>query len=49
MNLRMARMTLYRTYYSAAKAVQELGMTQSPIAEAIEESLQSLKAYGHLK
>ena len=48
LNSRMARLACLCTYYSAKKARQELGMPQSPIEQAIEESLQSLRDYGHI-
>lgn len=48
LNLKMARMACLGTYYTPAKAIRELGMTQTPIETAIAESLQSLKEYGHL-
>ena len=49
LNLRMARLACLDTYYSAEKARKELGMPAAPIERAIEESIQSLKEYGHLK
>lgn len=48
LNLQMARLACLGTYYSPARAVQELGMGQTPIELAIAESLQSLKEYGYL-
>ena len=48
LNLTMARLSLLETYYSSAKAVKSLGMPQTPIEKAIEDSLQSLKDHGHL-
>ena len=48
LNLQMARLACLGTYYNPAKAVQELGMAQTPIEIAIAESLQSLKEYGYL-
>jgi dihydroflavonol-4-reductase len=48
LNLRMARLACMGTYYSAGKAQRELGMPCTPVAKAIEESIQSLKEYGHI-
>lgn len=47
-NLNLARLSLLGTYYSPAKAIKELGLAQTPIDIAIEESIRSLKEYGHL-
>jgi dihydroflavonol-4-reductase len=47
-DLRMARLSLCTTYYNPGKAISELGMETTPIEVAIEESLESLKQYGHL-
>ena len=47
-NLQMARFSCLGTYYSSARAIKELGMPQTRIESAIEESIQSLKEYGHL-
>lgn len=47
-NLKMARHSCLGTYYSPAKAVKELGMPQTPVEKAIEESYQSLKEFGHI-
>ncbi len=44
----IARISLRKTYYTAAKAVQELGMPQTPVETAIRESVRSLLAYNHL-
>lgn len=49
LNLPMARMSCLSTFYSPAKAVAELGMPQTSIDAAIEESYKSLKEYGHIK
>ncbi len=48
LNLKMAQMACLGTYYSPAKARKELGMPATPIEKAIEESLSSLKEYGHI-
>jgi len=47
-DLRIARLSLYTTYYDPGKAISELGMETTPIETAIEESVESLKQYGHL-
>ena len=47
-NKHIARFSLYKTYYTAAKAIEELGMPQTPVETAIRESVRSLLAYGHL-
>lgn len=47
-NKQIARLSLYKTYYTAAKAIEELGMPQTPVETAIRESVRSLLAYGHL-
>ena len=47
-NLNLARLSLLGTYYDSAKAIKELGLAQTPIDTAIEESIRSLKEYGHL-
>ena len=44
----LARLSLYGTYYSAEKAVRELGLGRTPIDAAISESILSLREYGHL-
>jgi dihydroflavonol-4-reductase len=48
-NLNIARLSLFGTYYSPAKAIKELDMPQTPVDKAIEESISSLKEYGHLR
>jgi dihydroflavonol-4-reductase len=48
-DLNMARNSCLGTYYSPAKAVKELEMPQTPIERAIEESIQSLKEFGHIR
>jgi dihydroflavonol-4-reductase len=47
-NLSLARLSLLGTYYNPAKAIKELGLAQTPIETAIEESIRSLKEYGLL-
>lgn len=47
-NLKMAKFSCYNTYYSSRKAAAELGMTFIPIETAIEESIESLREYGHV-
>lgn len=48
LNLKMAKLSLYGTYYSTEKAEKELGLKKAPIEKAITESIESLKEYGHL-
>jgi dihydroflavonol-4-reductase len=48
LNLKMARLALCGTYYSADKVVRELGMPQTPIDTAIAESVNSLRDYGYV-
>jgi len=48
-DLRIARVSCYETYYSSEKALAELGMTQTPIDVAIEDSIESLREYGHIQ
>ena len=36
------------SFWDSSKAVEELGMPQTPIHTAIEESVRSLKEYGHI-
>lgn len=48
LNSMMARLACLGTYYSGAKARRELGMPMTPVEVAIEESLRSLKDYGHI-
>jgi len=47
-NSPLALNSTYGTYYSPARAIKELDMPQTPIDRAIEESMESLKQYGHL-
>ena len=49
LNARMAKLSLYGTYYSSARAVEELGMPQTPIETAIAETIAGLKEYGHIE
>jgi len=44
----LARLSLYGTYYSAEKAVRELGLEQTPIDTAIREAINSLRKFGHI-
>lgn len=48
LNLTTARLSLFKTYYSSAKSVRELGMEQTPLEQAITESIASLREYGHI-
>ena len=47
-NKDIARFSLLNTYYTAAKAVEELGLPQTPVETAIQDSVRSLLEYGHL-
>jgi dihydroflavonol-4-reductase len=47
-NYRLARMSLLGTYYTAGKAVRELGMPQTPAGEAIAVAVRGLREYGHI-
>jgi len=47
-DLRIARLSICTTYYNPGKAISELGMETTPIEVAIEESVESLRQYGHL-
>jgi len=47
-NYRITKFSLLTTFYDPAKAIRELGMPQTPIEQAIEESIKSMKEYGHL-
>lgn len=44
----IARFSLLNAYYSSAKAIDELGLPQTPIETAIQDSVRSLLAYDHL-
>jgi dihydroflavonol-4-reductase len=48
-NPRIAKFACMGTYYSSEKAIKELDMPQTPVDQAIEESIKSLKEYGYLK
>ncbi len=48
LNREMARLASCGTYYSAGKAARELGMPRTPIDDAIEESIISLRDYGYV-
>lgn len=43
-----ARLAVDGTYYSSARAIDELGMPQTKLEIAIEDSIRSLRDYGHL-
>lgn len=49
LNYKMARLAVCGTYYSSEKAKAELGLHPAPVEQAIADSLQSLRQYGHLK
>lgn len=44
----IARLSLFSTFYSSAKAIRELDMPQTPIETAIRDSIRGLIEYGHL-
>jgi dihydroflavonol-4-reductase len=46
--LEMARSSCIGTYYSAAKAVRELGLPQTPVETAVEDAYRWLKDNGHI-
>lgn len=48
LDLRMARLAVFGTYYDARKAVSELGLSTTPVEDAIEQCISSLREYGHL-
>ena len=48
LNRSMARLSLLGTYYRSDKAIRELGMPQTPVDKAIEETIRSLRDYGHI-
>jgi len=48
LNLTTAKLSLCGTYYSSKKAQDELGMKQTPLEQAIFESVASLREYGHI-
>jgi dihydroflavonol-4-reductase len=47
-NSNIAKLSLCGTYYSSKKAISELGMEQTSVETSIEDSIKSLKKYGHL-
>lgn len=47
-NFQTARLATLETYYTPEKAVTQLGMPQTPIQIAIQDSLNALKDHGHL-
>jgi dihydroflavonol-4-reductase len=48
LDLRVAKLSLCGTYYSADKATRELGMPRTPIDASIGESIKSLRDYGYV-
>lgn len=48
LNPQLAKIITLNAYYTPKKAVAELGMPQTPIEEAIKDSIHSLKKYGYL-
>lgn len=44
----IARFSLLNAYYTAAKAIGELGLPQTPVEIAIRDAVRSLIEYGHL-
>jgi dihydroflavonol-4-reductase len=44
----LARLFSYGTYYSPKKAIEQLGMPQTPIDHAIAETVAGLKEFGHI-
>lgn len=48
LDLMTARLSIHGSYYSSAKAIGELGMPQTATEIAIEQSIRSLRNYGHL-
>jgi dihydroflavonol-4-reductase len=47
-NADIARFSLMDAYYSSEKARRELGLNETPVETAIEDSIRSLREYGHL-
>jgi len=41
-------LAVHGSYYSSGKAIAELGMPQTTTETAIEQSIRSLRDYGHL-
>ncbi|MFA5890515.1 MAG: NAD-dependent epimerase/dehydratase family protein [Actinomycetota bacterium] len=48
LNRTMARMACMGTYYDSSKAITELSMPQTSLEQAIDESVQALREYGHI-
>ncbi len=48
LNRRFARLACLETYYDPGKAIRELGLVPTPTKTAIEESVDALRAYGHI-
>jgi len=49
LNWTLARLSLLHTYYSSQRAIDELGMPQTGLDQAIDESIASLRDYGHIQ
>ncbi len=49
LNMTTANLSLFGTYYSAAKSIRELNMPQTDTETAIEESIASLREFGHIQ
>jgi len=47
-NKQIARFSLLNTYYTAAKAIEEFNLPQTPVDIAIQDSVRSLVEYKHL-
>ena len=45
---RLARLAVCGTYYDASRAVEQLGMQRTPVDAAIDQSVRSLRTYGHI-
>lgn len=48
LDLRTARLSILDTYYTADKAVKELGMPQTPVETGIKDTIRGLKEFGHI-
>lgn len=48
LNATMGRLACTRTYYDSSKAIAELSMPQTPVEQAIAESVRSLRGYSHI-
>ena len=48
LNADLARFACYTTCYSAARAIRELDMPQTPVRRAIEDCVKSLRGDGHI-